>query len=187
MTYLIKTNFLYWYHSLQTSSEDIWIKTCKKIFGSKHANVISPQIMCHNVFFLTQWNWVIHICVNRLTIIGSDNGLSPGQHLAIIWTNVGILYLFFFLRNKLQWNFHLNSYIFIQGNTILFWSQWMCSMCDFVDVIHLSISINLGDYVCLKKGAFCTACTSLAHICPPAIHIFQRYHFYLFKISYKSW
>ena len=31
------------------------------------------------------------ICVGKLTIIGSDNGLSPGRHQAIIWTNVGIL------------------------------------------------------------------------------------------------
>ena len=32
-----------------------------------------------------------HICVGILTIIGSDNGLSPGWHQAIIWTNAGIL------------------------------------------------------------------------------------------------
>ena len=32
-----------------------------------------------------------HISVSRLTIIGSDNGLSPGRRQAIIWTNVGIL------------------------------------------------------------------------------------------------
>ena len=32
-----------------------------------------------------------HICVDNLTIIGSDNGLSPGRRQAIIWTNVGIL------------------------------------------------------------------------------------------------
>ena len=32
-----------------------------------------------------------HICVSELTIIGSDNGLSPGQRQAIIWTNAGIL------------------------------------------------------------------------------------------------
>ena len=32
-----------------------------------------------------------HICVSKLTIIGSDNGLSPGQRQAIIWTNAGIL------------------------------------------------------------------------------------------------
>ena len=32
-----------------------------------------------------------HICVGNLTIIGSDNCLSPGRRQAIIWTNVGIL------------------------------------------------------------------------------------------------
>ena len=32
-----------------------------------------------------------HICVSKLTIIGSDNGLSPGRRQAIIWTNAGIL------------------------------------------------------------------------------------------------
>ena len=32
-----------------------------------------------------------YICVGNLTIIGSDNGLSPGRHQAIIWTNTGIL------------------------------------------------------------------------------------------------
>ena len=30
-------------------------------------------------------------CVSKLTIIDSDNGLSPGWHQAIIWTNAGIL------------------------------------------------------------------------------------------------
>ena len=33
----------------------------------------------------------MHICVRKLTIIGSDNGLSPGRCQVIIWTNVGIL------------------------------------------------------------------------------------------------
>ena len=32
-----------------------------------------------------------HICASKLTIIGSDNGLSPGRRQAIIWTNAGIL------------------------------------------------------------------------------------------------
>ena len=32
-----------------------------------------------------------HICVGNLTIIGSDNGLSPGRRQAIIWTNTGPL------------------------------------------------------------------------------------------------
>ena len=32
-----------------------------------------------------------HICVSKLTIIGSDNGLLPGRRHAIIRTNAGIL------------------------------------------------------------------------------------------------
>ena len=31
------------------------------------------------------------ICISKLTIMGSDNGLSPSRHQAIIWTNAGIL------------------------------------------------------------------------------------------------
>ena len=40
---------------------------------------------------LTHWGRVTHICVSKLNIIGSDNGLSPGRRQAIIWTNDGIL------------------------------------------------------------------------------------------------
>ena len=31
------------------------------------------------------------ICISKLTIIGSDNGLSPDRRQAIIWTNAGLL------------------------------------------------------------------------------------------------
>ena len=41
--------------------------------------------------WLTHWGRGTHICFSRLTIIGSDNGLSPGRRQAIIWTNAGIL------------------------------------------------------------------------------------------------
>ena len=33
----------------------------------------------------------MHILISKLTIIGSDNGLSPGQRQAIIWIDAGIL------------------------------------------------------------------------------------------------
>ena len=49
--------------------------------------------------FISPWHfpdgyepcWMTHICVGKLTIIGSDNGLSPGRHQAIIWNNAGLL------------------------------------------------------------------------------------------------
>ena len=43
------------------------------------------------VYTLIHWGRVTHLCVDYLTIIGSDNGLSPGRRQAIIWINAGIL------------------------------------------------------------------------------------------------
>ena len=44
----------------------------------------------------------MHICVNKLTIIGYDNGLSPDQQQAIIGTNAGILLFPTLLGTKLS-------------------------------------------------------------------------------------
>ena len=40
---------------------------------------------------LTLWGRVTYICVCKLTTVGSDNGLLPGQRQAIFGTNAGIL------------------------------------------------------------------------------------------------
>ena len=42
---------------------------------------------------LIHWGRVTHICVSKLTIIGSDNGLSAGRRQAIIGTKAGILFI----------------------------------------------------------------------------------------------
>ena len=65
------------------------------------------------VVMLIHWRRVTHICVNEITIIGSDNGMSLGQRQAIIWWwNI----INWTVWNKLQCNFNLNSNIFIQEN-----------------------------------------------------------------------
>ena len=84
-------NFLY--------SHSQWRKNCSyddiSILGNApngFFNAWIPQISTHTcVFLLTHWGRVTHICVGNLTIIGPDNGLSPGRCQAIIWTNAGIL------------------------------------------------------------------------------------------------
>ena len=40
-----------------------------------------------------------HICVHKITIIGSDNGLSPGRRQATIYTNAGILLIWTLATN----------------------------------------------------------------------------------------
>ena len=49
-------------------------------------------IIWYNIgLLLTHWGRVTHICVGKLTTIGSDNDLSPGRRQTIIWNNDGIL------------------------------------------------------------------------------------------------
>ena len=64
-----------------------WLNPLKTI--SKFGNLSS---LIDN-YSLTHWGRVMHICVSELTIIGSDNGLSPGRRQAIIWTIAGILWI----------------------------------------------------------------------------------------------
>ena len=45
---------------------------------------------CANTLFNSLRSSDAYIYVGNLTIIGSDNGLSPGRRQAIIWTNAGI-------------------------------------------------------------------------------------------------
>ena len=55
------------------------------------SRILSSVSQWIHVETLTQWGRVTHIHVNKLTIIGSDNGLSSGRHRAIIWTNTGMI------------------------------------------------------------------------------------------------
>ena len=61
-----------------------------KIFRSKISSSWSRPF-CSGLNVLIHWGRVTHICVSKLTIIGSDNDLSPGRRQAIIWANARIL------------------------------------------------------------------------------------------------
>ena len=55
------------------------------------ANKTVSMVSSTCLISLTHWGRVTHICASKLTISGSDNGLSPDRRQAIIWTNDGIL------------------------------------------------------------------------------------------------
>ena len=78
---------------LGTNLSEILIKIQIFSFKKMHLKMSSGKWrpFCLGLNVLTHWAWVMHICVNKLTSIGSDNGLSPGGWQAIIWTNAGIL------------------------------------------------------------------------------------------------
>ena len=58
-----------------------------------------------------------HIYVSKLTIISSDNGLSPGRRQAAIWTNAAMS-LIGPSGTNVSHIFIKNLYIFIQENAI---------------------------------------------------------------------
>ena len=65
---------------------------------SYHSLVISyqneqQQSTCTCMYFNPSTHWGrVHICVSKIIIFGSDDGLLPaGWRQAIIWTNAGIL------------------------------------------------------------------------------------------------
>ena len=49
------------------------------------------QLWLELTYGLAHWGRATPICVSKLTIIASDNGLSPGRRQAIIWNNARIL------------------------------------------------------------------------------------------------
>ena len=83
------------YHGVKDGGEDerTMVKTIAKYHRySDDYNIYDNDYDDEQAYsLLTHWGRVTHICVGKLSIIGSDNGLSPGRRQAIIWNNAGIL------------------------------------------------------------------------------------------------
>ena len=92
---------------------------------------------------LTHWGRVTHICISKLTIIGSDNGLLPGRRQAIIWTNVGIL---------------------LNGTLGIYFSEILSEIHTFsFKKMHLKMSSA-------KRHPFCLGLNVLMECLPPNCH-----------------
>ena len=85
---------------------------------------------------LTHWGWVTHICVGNLTIIGSDNGLSPGRRQAIIWTNAGILLIGPWGTNFSEILIGINTFSFKKIHLNMSSAKW-CPFCLGLNVLNL--------------------------------------------------
>ena len=91
---------------------------------------------------LNLWDRVMHICISKLTIIGSDITLLPSQCQAIIWTNTGIL-----LIGALGKNLNHYQYIFIQGNafeSVIWKMAAILSRPQYVKMHHCGYTIWLS-------------------------------------------
>ena len=102
---------------------------------------------------LTQWGRVTHICVSKLTIIVSDNGLSPGRRQAIIYINAGIL-----LIGPLGTNF---SEILIAIQTFSFKNALEHVVCEMASILSRSQCVKLANRetrVLLHKAVYHWCC-----------------------------
>ena len=85
-----------------------------RIYGSKYGQRGGSDML--NLLSSTSYTPSL-IWASNLIIIGSDNGLSPGQHQATShYLNHCCSIVNPKLRNTFQWNLNQNSHIFIQEN-----------------------------------------------------------------------
>ena len=146
----VNTKLLKSFYSLRPSDVYIqcWADTQHCCSGNKAPLVVGQRLPGY-------WGFIKYkkICVSRLTIIGSDNGLSPGRRQGVIWTNAGIL-----LFGPLGTNF---SEILIKIYAFSFRK------------IHLKMSGKMASMLsrpqCVDKGVHLTHTLEWLHIlCSPA-------------------
>ena len=66
----------------------------------------------------------MHICVSKLNIIGSDNGLSSGRRQAIVWTNAGILLIGTLRINFSEIVIEINAFSFKKMHLKMSSAKW---------------------------------------------------------------
>ena len=115
------------------------VPSCRQDIKTWETDLICTDIRCSVCHGLNNSCRVTHICVGKLAIIGSDNGVSPRRRQAIIWISSGIL-----LNEPLGANFNdilIKIETFLLMKIRLKMSSAKC--CPFhlrpqcVDILHL--------------------------------------------------
>ena len=79
------------FHIFYCFPHRIWAYNTQVRFKIQEMHIVKTGWVSLSTILLTQWGRVKHICVGKLTIIGSDNGLTPEYCQATNWTNAGKL------------------------------------------------------------------------------------------------
>ena len=89
---------------------------------------------------LTHWGRVMHIYVGKLTVIGSNNVLSPSRYQAFFWTNAEIFLIWTLGANFSEIESEINIFSFKK-------CIWKCCLRNGIDG-ECSIIIG-GDFTIL--------------------------------------
>ena len=90
--------------------------------------------------------------VSELTIIGSDNGLSPGQRQAIIWKNAGLLLIELLGTNVSEISIGIQTFSFKKMHLNMSSAKW-CPFCLGLNVLTAMILImyDTGYYILWRR------------------------------------
>ena len=124
---------------------------------------------------LTHWGRVTHICVSKLIIIGSDNGLSPDRRQAIIWTNAGLLLIGPLWPNFSKILIGIHTFAFIKMDLKVSSAKWR-PYCPGLNVLTSwrQVINNLSDDIQWKVYKFPGDCDRLISIM--AFPMLVRWH-----------
>ena len=114
-----------------------------------------PSNSNSNSISLTPVGRVTHVCVSTLTIIGSDNGLSPGRCQTILWTN-GVL----LIRTSVT-NFSEPSAKFIYFHSIK--CIWKCRLQNGGHFVSASMCLYHTLTSCVNSADTYTCITLQTH------------------------
>ena len=123
----------------------------------------------------THWGRVTHICVGKLTIIGSDNGLSPGRQQAIIWTNAGIWFIGPLGTNINEIVIEIQTFSFKKMHLKMSFGKWRPSclglnVLNWVETTCMWYSSTQSRVTLYTAGHLHTAVPHCSHSRAPIVH-----------------
>ena len=81
----------------------------------------------------------MHICISKLNIIGSDNGLSPDRRQAIFWTIAGILLIGPLGTNFSEILIEIHAFSFKKMHLNMLSVKWRPFCLSLIVLTHLAL------------------------------------------------
>ena len=159
----IKVFFILWLDNFIT----LITPQCNDCFVVSQINISLMQIpfLWHINAAITHWGRVTHICVDNLTIIGSDNGLSPCRRQAIIWTNARILLIGPLGRNFSEILNKIHTFSFKEMHLKMSSRKWQL-FCLGLNVINTRYNMwpNCLQHTDIFVTTLCVILLNISHI-----------------------
>ena len=94
------------------------------LFLTLHQFHLKARAPASSSIGLTHWGQVTHICTSKLTIIGSDSGLSPVRRQAITWSNADLLSIEPLWKNFSEIQMEIQNFSFMKMHWKMSSGKW---------------------------------------------------------------